>query len=296
MGGKEGVPGDENHKWLEWWIRDAEPHVAATIFILTEGAPSGGNGTRSAAGRASNLPPWQPRAQLGADWVLGVVVAELRATLRETCEHMYGCRVVQRILEHGDDRARAVVLETVVDHCVTMAQHQYATYVVQHVVQHGPHSAQERIAGACVASLEALSTQKFGSAVVERLLEAGSDRTLALVTNEIIRPRRARGTCILDDICTDRYGNFVVQKLLDRAPDAAQPRIRDILRACRPSLEASSIGAHILARLDGAAAAATAHTPAPEDAAWAVTHHHRAAGGRGGGGGGRSRGRGRGWK
>jgi pumilio RNA-binding family len=52
--------------------------------------------------------------------------------------HPYGCRVIQRVLEHCSDavRLRSVMAEVLAATC-QLAQDQYGNYVVQHVLERG---------------------------------------------------------------------------------------------------------------------------------------------------------------
>ena len=57
--------------------------------------------------------------------------------------HQYGCRVVQRLLEHCTmAKQRASVLGEVLRATPALAQDQYGNYVVQHVLQHNPPAHQ----------------------------------------------------------------------------------------------------------------------------------------------------------
>lgn len=51
--------------------------------------------------------------------------------------HAYGCRVIQRILEHCIDDQKEVILEEIKDSFSVLIQDQYGNYVIQHVLKHG---------------------------------------------------------------------------------------------------------------------------------------------------------------
>lgn len=51
--------------------------------------------------------------------------------------HAYGCRVIQRILEHCIDEQKQVILEEIKDSFSVLIQDQYGNYVIQHVLKHG---------------------------------------------------------------------------------------------------------------------------------------------------------------
>lgn len=48
--------------------------------------------------------------------------------------HPYGCRVIQRILEHCTPEQTAPILEELHQHTEQLIQDQYGNYVIQHVL------------------------------------------------------------------------------------------------------------------------------------------------------------------
>lgn len=52
--------------------------------------------------------------------------------------HSYGCRVIQRVLEHCDMRdVRAELMACLLGATRTLAQDTYGNYVIQHILEHG---------------------------------------------------------------------------------------------------------------------------------------------------------------
>ncbi len=59
--------------------------------------------------------------------------------------HPYGCRVIQRILEHCKPEQTSPILEELHQHTEQLLQDQYGNYVIQHVLEHGkPVRGKER--------------------------------------------------------------------------------------------------------------------------------------------------------
>ena len=56
--------------------------------------------------------------------------------------HPYGCRVVQRVLEHCTvEDVKAFVRRQILLSTAPLATDQYGNYVIQHMLEHGPESA-----------------------------------------------------------------------------------------------------------------------------------------------------------
>jgi len=51
--------------------------------------------------------------------------------------HPYGCRVIQRILEHCNLEQTSAILDELLSNIEPLLQDQYGNYVIQHVLEHG---------------------------------------------------------------------------------------------------------------------------------------------------------------
>ena len=98
----------------------------------------------------------------------------LENTINISC-HPYGCRVLQRVLEHCTSTQRNRALDAISRCHRDLLDDQYGNYVVQHVLKYGRDSDRESILALIVeGGLLTLSRQKFASNVVEKLLQFGS--------------------------------------------------------------------------------------------------------------------------
>lgn len=61
-------------------------------------------------------------------------VIELFVQVFALSTHPYGCRVIQRILEHCTQEQTAPILEELHQHTDQLIQDQYGNYVIQHVL------------------------------------------------------------------------------------------------------------------------------------------------------------------
>lgn len=85
--------------------------------------------------------------------------------------HPFGCRVIQRLLEHcHDEPHRRVIMEEILGAAAQLSQDQYGNYVIQHVLEHGRPGERLRCVHAMVPEIVALSMHKFASNVVEKCL------------------------------------------------------------------------------------------------------------------------------
>jgi len=149
--------------------------------------------------------------------------------------HPYGCRVLQRILEHCEDWRKTKVLDEIKNCHRKLLDDQYGNYVIQHVLQFGRQVDRDSILHIVVdAGLLGLSRQKFASNVVEKLLKYGNSPQRRAIVREMLKkgddPTIAQVPAIPSDSNTsvvllmvrDAYANYVVQTTLDVVPDSEE--------------------------------------------------------------------------
>lgn len=130
--------------------------------------------------------------------------------------HSYGCRVIQRLLEYCDDDEQKIKLvDKILKHRELLTQDQYGNYVIQHVFEHGTTEQRSRVVQYLSQNIVPLSIHKFASNVVERCLLLGNELERRHLICSILNRDGQRSVGPLHDMMKDRYGNFVVQRLLE---------------------------------------------------------------------------------
>ncbi|KAI8467655.1 MAG: armadillo-type protein [Monoraphidium minutum] len=174
--------------------------------------------------------------------------------------HSFGCRVVQRILEHcgGTPRYDSVMGE-VQTAIVQLAQDQYGNYVIQHILEFGRPHERDRVINALAPHIVTLSRNKFASNVVEKcLLHGKPEQREALVEAILAQPAGGGGEgggggvvdSPLHQMMRDQFGNYVVQKLLEVCNEDQRERLLEQLRVQLPYLKRLTYGKHIVARVE----------------------------------------------
>jgi len=96
--------------------------------------------------------------------------------------HPYGCRVIQRILEHHyeinniyEDKPRTthnpssnIILKEILHYTMSLVQDQYGNYVIQHILEHGTLKDRHEIISQVRGKIVNLSQHKFASNVIEK--------------------------------------------------------------------------------------------------------------------------------
>lgn len=136
--------------------------------------------------------------------------------------HPYGCRVIQRMLEHCEDPARNLILQELHACGTNLISDQYGNYVTQHIIEHGRPQDRAMVIGIVRTNLLNFSKHKFASNVVEKCLVFGSDGQRREIMLKVIEkpeqssdPRDSRQKeTNLSALIKDNYGNYVIRKSL----------------------------------------------------------------------------------
>ena len=163
--------------------------------------------------------------------------------------HPYGCRVLQRILEHCVEPKKIMALDEIAKCHKVLLDDQYGNYVIQHVLQYGRHRDRESIMHIVIANgLLPLSKQKFASNVVEKLLKYGTPSQRNSLVREmlvVVDDPNTGGSSVVLLMVRDAYANYVVQTTLDVVAEGEEKRLlleelnahsTQLVRTCRACL------------------------------------------------------------
>ncbi|CAH0557972.1 unnamed protein product [Brassicogethes aeneus] len=137
--------------------------------------------------------------------------------------HPYGCRVIQRILEHCTPEQTAPILAELHQHTDQLIQDQFGNYVIQHVLEHGKPEDKSQLINTVRGKVLVLSQHKFASNVVENALHV---------------------------MMKDQYANYVVQKMIDVSEPTQRKVLMHKIRPHLNSLRKYTYGKHIIAKLE----------------------------------------------
>ncbi|XP_057953129.1 pumilio homolog 2-like isoform X2 [Malania oleifera] len=168
--------------------------------------------------------------------------------------HPYGCRVIQRILEHcRDPTTQTKVMDEILGSVSMLAQDQYGNYVVQHVLEHGKPHERSAIIKELAGRIVQMSQQKFASNVVEKCLTFGGPDERQILVNEMLGSTDENEP--LQAMMKDQFANYVVQKVLETCDDQQRELILSRIKVHLNALKKYTYGKHIVARVEKLVAA-----------------------------------------
>lgn len=186
------------------------------------------------------------------------IINTFQGHIRELSSHPYGCRVIQRLLEHCSNPQKAIVLEELRKCCADLVQDCYGNYVIQYVMQHGWEPDRAVLMKEVQAHLLDFATHKFASNVVEKCLQYAHKRdkdemiwTIINVTFDLNQPVDSKtGHCVLENMVRDPYANYVVQKVIEVSDERQRAAIVRYVRENIVQLRRYTYGKHIIVRLE----------------------------------------------
>jgi mRNA-binding protein PUF3 len=143
---------------------------------------------------------------------------ELLDRVPKFADHLYGCRIVQRMLEQPDDEIRGKVLTELYGVGPSLITSTYGNYVAQHVMEHGGDAGREWIIGVVAKDIRAYGRHKFASNVVEKCIEFGTEAHRKAILTAVLEcdaaskmPGGNREDGLLGFIKCG-FGNYVIRK------------------------------------------------------------------------------------
>ncbi|KAF1961168.1 ARM repeat-containing protein [Byssothecium circinans] len=146
---------------------------------------------------------------------IGNVIEAFRGQVGSLAANSFGCRVVQRLLEKCPEPQRRFIMAELHAEGPKLFSDQYGNYVTQHVLEYGLPEDRTKVIEGVMAQLLFFSKHKFASNVVEKCLIYGTDaqsREIMLTFTQ----KNEKGENMLHTLIKDGFGNYVIQKMMDR--------------------------------------------------------------------------------
>uniref|UniRef100_A0A665W9C4 Pumilio homolog 1 n=1 Tax=Echeneis naucrates TaxID=173247 RepID=A0A665W9C4_ECHNA len=152
--------------------------------------------------------------------------------------HPYGCRVIQRILEHCLPEQTLPILEELHQHTEQLSFHSYQL-----------SEDKSKIVAEIRGNVLGLSQHKFASNVVEKCVTHASRAERAVLIDEVCSLTEGPHSALYT-MMKDQYANYVVQKMIDVAEPTQRKIVMHKIRPHISTLRKYTYGKHILAKLE----------------------------------------------
>ncbi|ADM12661.1 Puf RNA-binding protein [Encephalitozoon intestinalis ATCC 50506] len=162
--------------------------------------------------------------------------------------HKYGCRVIQRMLEFCKKDEIKGIVEVLIGNIKTLVDDQYGNYVIQHILAVGKEEERNLVIERIIEKSYELSKCKFSSNVVEQCVKLSNNGQREQFLEKFLEP--VGGKPGMYSMCTDMYGNYVVQRLYDSSGEGVRKEIKNTLRPFVKDLKKSPFARHILFKIN----------------------------------------------
>ncbi|KAI5191915.1 pumilio RNA-binding family [Nematocida minor] len=175
------------------------------------------------------------------------VIKEFEEDAVSLSRHRYGCRVIQRIFENSTKCASAV--DKIINNAKLLVEDQYGNYVIQHILEKGTHAHKRKIISDLSDNIAEYSTHKFASNVMEKCVVCGTPEDRKHMLRQLRSAVGASGEDILIYITMDKFGNYVIQRLLDVLTGADKEILISHLKMNMSDLKKSSYAKCIVSKI-----------------------------------------------
>lgn len=169
--------------------------------------------------------------------------------------HIYGCRVVMRLLEYAQRQQMQEVMLQVFQSVSKLAQDRYGNYVLQHILEHGDVCDRKYLMSqALQCGVQEFAKQKYARNVIEKCIQVAWSTELE-ASFEAERLAFCQGLFLKDDgestltLASDKFGVMVLQCLLDHLRGSALKQLTERLLQIEMQLEGIPHAETLLAKL-----------------------------------------------
>uniref|UniRef100_A0A0A0K7S4 PUM-HD domain-containing protein n=1 Tax=Cucumis sativus TaxID=3659 RepID=A0A0A0K7S4_CUCSA len=153
-----------------------------------------------------------------------LIILRVAQNCLELARGQASCCILQECIEYSNNNLRQlqeVLISPLIQDVYDLSKHPYGNYVIQFMIQLDGTNIGRRIIKELTHKFVELSMDKYGSNVVEKCLSCCEG-----ISNDIIfEILEGNGRDRLIQICTNQYGNFVVQTVMS----IAKGKIRKLL-------------------------------------------------------------------
>ena len=174
------------------------------------------------------------------------IFEEIKDNILYIAMHKHGCCVLQKCIEkaNSEDKDKEKLIESLINNCEVLISDQCGNYIIQFIISLKNDKVNEKVVSILIGNLEEYSKQKFSSNVVEKIFECCSLR----ICQKLIDVLKYNEKIILG-ILFDKFGNYVLQKALQRADESTRHHILGIIAPHLYKLKNYSFGLKLYSKL-----------------------------------------------
>ena len=180
---------------------------------------------------------------LNNTFVNQIILKEISDNILPISMHKHGCCVLQKCFEKINNEERKPLINNLLKNCKELISDKCGNYIIQFIISFNDENIMKFINDILITDIENFSKQKFSSNVVEKILEKAPD-TICKVLIKSLKDEN-----IILSILFNKFGNYVLQKSLQRADKETQKFMLHIIAPHLHKLKNYSFGLKLYSRL-----------------------------------------------
>lgn len=172
-----------------------------------------------------------------AQFVVDEIMSCGRGCGAYAARHRFGCRVVERLLEHCQPEQVGSLVEDILEHAPQLCSDQFGNFVVQHVLEFGCDDHKHRMSQVVAGQIASIPADYHGCAVVSAALTHSLQDDKIVVAQGVLRRRG-----LLASMARQRHGHDAVMSLLNMVNTKERANAERQLEASIVHLQKSRYG------------------------------------------------------
>jgi len=145
--------------------------------------------------------------------------------------HRYGCRVLERLIENGDEVHMGSLINELISHSEELARHPFGNFVIQHLLEHGTAARRGAVLQRLGPVCPYLATHRTATHVVQHALNHSHHVQQQDLADTLLQ---APAPYAFAQVAASRYGSYVAEELhslfgAGRIGKEAEARIQESL-------------------------------------------------------------------
>ena len=154
-----------------------------------------------------------------------IITFSLKNLLVDVSKHIYGCRIIERIIAEYQRGDRGIAEENRIGHVMaelfsgieSLVEDQFGNYVIQYVITTSKECYARVVYTNIINNLLRYSLHKFASNVVENCFSASQPPEKAEFIKMLLSPEAPGRPLRIVSLSDNQFGNYVVQKIVEHS-------------------------------------------------------------------------------
>jgi len=172
-----------------------------------------------------------------AHFVIDEIMSRGPGSAAHAARHIFGCRVVERLLEHCKPEQVGPLVEDLLNNGSQLCSDQFGNFVVQHLLEFGSDQHKHRMSRIVAGHIASIKGDYHGCAVVSAALTHSVPEDQRVVARAVLRRRD-----LLVSMARQRHGHDAVMSLLNIFDTRERADAERQLRASIAQLKNSRYG------------------------------------------------------